>query len=56
MTIDDHAKDGGYEAIYSLILCSFYYDPLQPMLLYLVSYEADIHKLASNGLIGLLSY
>ena len=44
---DDYAKDGGPGAVWPW--CSFYLHPLRHELLYLVSYEAHIHKLASNS-------
>ena len=50
-TIDDNAKDGGPEVIWQL--CSFYQDPLQSLLLCLVSYKPNIHRTASNGFTSL---
>ena len=45
--IDDYAKDGGPGEVWHCF--SFYHDSLRPLLFYLVSYEAHVHKLTSNS-------
>ena len=47
--MDDYTEDVGP------LLCSFYHDPLRPLPSCLVSYEADVYKLASNYFIRPLS-
>ena len=46
-SVGDYAKDGGLGVVCPS--CSFYHDPLQYKLFYLVRYTTHIHRLASGS-------